>query len=169
VGKLPIPNQVFDRIHSKKQVLVGYDIPLENRRSLPLLIMLIGGVVQLGMAYHQLQVLHEALRQGARVAVDNSPATCASLRTDAKRATRQYLLNNGLDPSYTPSTVNSSSAPWTITPTTPTRTEGGTTVRFIEMLGARNPNAQNCIFCPNRFLGRLLPSTRVSFALKGCS
>ncbi len=146
---------------------------LEFAIVLPLLILLIGGVVQLGMAYHQLQVLHEALRQGARIAVDNSPATCASLRTDAKRAARQYLQNNGLDPNYTPATVNSSSAPWTITPSTPSRTEGtgpgATTVRLIQMTGARNPAAQNCIFCPNRFLGRLLPSTRVSFALKGCS
>lgn len=150
---------------------------LEFTIVLPLIILLIAGVVQLGNAYHQLQVLHEALREGARVAVDLSkPApstgvTCASLSTAAKTAARQYLNRNGLDPDLAITTP--SQMPWTITTkaiATNTRTEGGVTVRFIELTGQKNAAVSQCLFCPNQVLRRLYPVTSTSFAIRGtCS
>ena len=149
---------------------------LEFALVLPLIVILITGVVQLGNAYHQLQVLHEALRQGARVAVDLSkpaPAAvaCASLSNAAKTASREYLHQSGLYPDT--GITDANKMPWTISvksiPTT-ARTEGGVTVYFIEMSGQKNSKVNSCLFCANGFLANVLPSSKASFAIRGtCS
>jgi hypothetical protein len=149
---------------------------LEFAVVLPLLFMLIAGVVELGRAYHEIQVLHDALRQGARVAVDLSrpaPAVvaCSTLTTAAQTAARQYLNRNGLDPDL--SITDQAHMPWQIVidsiPAN-TRTEGGTTIHFIQLNGRRNPAANFSWFSPAGFLSGLIPNARTSFPIRGtCS
>ena len=160
-----------------RNIFSGYDnesgvSALEFTIVLPLIILLITGLVQLGNAYHELQVLQEALRQGARVAADLSKpgggVACATLKNAAKSSARSYLKQNGLDPNT--GIVDPNKVPWTITPTTTSKIEGGVTVYMVELTGQKNSKVDRCLFCANGFLTRILPTAKSVFALRGtCS
>ena len=142
---------------------------LEFTLVLPLIIILIAGVVQLGNAYHELQVLQQALRHGARVAAHYSSPTagvaCLTLTAAATKATREYLNQNGLYPDL--NELDPNKFPWTITPSMTTKVEGGVSVYFINMLGQKSTQVNSCVFCPNRLLSGITPSATASFALRG--
>ena len=139
---------------------------LEFAAVLPVLVVLIVGLVEVGGALHRAQVVTEAAREGARVATSIAapPAnakSCSTLMTELGKSALQsadkYLTDNSLN----------GDAWQVVLPNAPAwRCESGTPFPFYEVTVQRNPAMKACLLCSGGLFDDLAPGARSSFRLK---
>ena len=127
---------------------------------LPIFLLLVTAIFSIGRLLWQIQVLTDAAKYGARQAVsfskEHPDAGCEALREVARTASEKYRNQN---------------SKWGLTKIwnvcagfSPNFSFDGMNLRFVSV-SMTTKDEDNCLFCYQGFLKRILPSTSASFDL----